>query len=102
MWTPEFRNGDGLSLSLLYNLQGPRIHAVGIMGIGDVRQLPVHTLDFAGSYNFSDHFSVSLSFKNLLDSTIRFRQDIPNAGRSVIVEQWRMGPAFEVGISYSL
>ena len=102
MWTPEFRNGDGLSLSLLYNLQGPRIHAVGIMGIGDVKQLPVHTLDFAGSYNFSDHFSVSLSFKNLLDSTIRFRQDIPNAGRSVIVEQWRMGPAFEVGISYSL
>ena len=101
-WTPEFRNGDGLNLSLLYNLQGPRIHAVGIMGIGDVRQLPVHTLDFTGSYEFSDRFSVSFSFRNLLDSTIRFRQDIPNAGRSVIVEQWKMGPAFEVGVSYSL
>ena len=101
-WTPEFRNGDGLNLSLLYNLQGPRIHAVGIMGIGDVRQLPVHTLDFAGSYEFNDRISVSLSFKNILDSTIKFRQDIPNADRSVIVEQWRMGPAFEIGVSYSL
>ena len=101
-YTPEFRNGSSLSLSLLYNLQGPRIHSVGIMGIGDVKQLPVHTLDFAGSYNFNEHFSVSLSFKNMLDSTIRFRQDIPNAGRSEIVEQWRVGPAFEIGFSYSL
>ena len=101
-YTPKFKNGDGLNLSLLYNLQGPRIHAVGIMGLGDVKQLPVHTLDFSGSYEFNDRFSISLSFRNLLDSTIRFRQDIPNAGRSVMVEQWRVGPAFEIGFSYSL
>ena len=101
-YTPTFRNGDGLNLSLLYSLQGPRIHAVGIMGLGDVKQMPVHTLDFAGSYRFNEHFAVSLSFKNMLDSTIRFRQDIPNAGRTVEVEQWRVGPGFEIGFSYSL
>ena len=56
----------------------------------------------SGSYEFNDRISVSLSFKNILDSTIKFRQDIPNADRSVIVEQWRMGPAFEIGVSYSL
>ena len=101
-YTPKFRNGDGLNLSLLYNLQGPRIHAVGIMGLGDVKQLPVHTLDFTGSYEFNEHFSVSLSLQNLLDSTIRFRQEIPNAGRFEIVEQWKMGPAFEIGVTWSL
>ena len=101
-YTPKFRNGDGLNLSLLYNLQGPRIHSVGLLGIGDVKQLPVHTLDLAGSYDFDEHFSLSFSFKNLLDSAIRFRQDIPNADSSVIVEQWRMGPAFEIGFSWSM
>ena len=101
-YTPEFRDGSGLSLAVLYNLQGPRIHAVGIMGLGDVKQLPVHTLDFAGSYSFNGHFSIKLAFKNLLDSTIRFRQDIPNAGRTVNVEQWKLGSGFEIGISYSL
>ena len=101
-YTPEFRNGDGLNLSLMYNLQGPRIHAVGIMGLGDVKQLPVHSLDFTGSYEFKEHFTVSLSFSNMLDSTIRFKQEIPNAGRSEIVEQWKMGPAFEIGFTYSL
>ena len=101
-YTPEFKNGSSLSLAVLYNLQGPRIHAVGIMGLGDVKQMPVHTLDFAGSYSFNEHFSVKLAFKNLLDSTIRFRQDIPNAGRTVDVEQWKIGTGFEVGVSYTL
>ena len=101
-YTPEFRNGDGLSLSLLYSLQGPRIHAVGIMGLGDVKQMPVHTLDFAGSYRFNEHFSVRLAFRNMLDSTIKFKQEIPDADRTVDVEQWRIGPGFEIGISYSL
>ena len=97
-YTPEFRNGDGLSLSLLYSLQGPRIHAVGIMGLGDVKQMPVHTLDFAGSYRFNEHFSVRLAFRNMLDSTIKFKQEIPDADRTVDVEQWRVGPGFEIGI----
>ena len=101
-YTPSFRNGSGLSLALLYNLQGPRIHAVGVMGLGDVRQMPVHTLDFNGSYSFNEHLSVKFAFKNLLDSTIRFTQDIPSAGRTVEVEQWKTGTGFEIGISWSL
>ena len=101
-YTPSFRNGSGLSLALLYNLQGPRIHAVGVMGLGDVKQMPVHTLDFNGSYSFNEHLSVKFAFKNLLDSMIRFTQDIPSAGRTVEVEQWKTGTGFEIGISWSL
>ena len=101
-YTPSFRNGGSLSLALLYNLQGPRIHAVGVMGLGDVKQMPVHTLDFNGAYNFNEHLSLKFAFKNLLDSTIRFTQDIPNAGRTVEVEQWKVGTGFEIGISWSL
>ena len=101
-YTPEFRNGSSLSLALLYNLQGPRIHAVGIMGLGDVRQMPLNTLDFVATYNIDKHFSVKMAFNNMLDSTIRFKQEIPNAGRTVDVEQWRIGAGFEVGVSWSL
>ena len=101
-YTPSFRNGGSLSLALLYNLQGPRIHAVGIMGLGDVKQMPVHTLDFNGTYNFNGNLSLKFAFKNLLDSTIRFTQDIPDAGRTVEVERWKVGTGFEIGISWSL
>ena len=64
--------------------------------------MPLHTLDFAGSYSFNEHFSVKLALKNMLNSTVRFRQDIPNADRTVDVEQWRVGTGFEIGVSYSL
>ena len=72
------------------------------MGLGDVRQMPLNTLDFVATYNIDKHFSVKMAFNNMLDSTIRFKQEIPNAGRTVDVEQWRIGAGFEVGVSWSL
>lgn len=101
-YTPSFRNGSGMSLAVIYSLQGPRIHAVGISGLGDVMQMPRHMLDFAGSYSFSEHVALSLSVKNILDSSYRFVQDIPQAGRSVKVEGWKIGPSFEIGVRWSL
>ena len=101
-YNPKFDENKELSLALLYNLQGPRIHSVGIMGLGDVKQMPFHTLDFNASYRFHRQWSVSLGFKNILDQTARYRQDIPNAGRTVDVEAWHVGPGFEVGINYTL
>ncbi len=101
-YTPEFRNGSSLTAAILYNLQGPRIQAVGIMGLGDVMQRPFHSLDFNFSYKFDEHFSVSLSLNNLLDSPMHLVQDIPNADRTVDVEKWRIGRGFGIGIGYSL
>lgn len=101
-YAPAMKDGSALNLSLMYNLQGPRIHAVGIMGLGDMKQMPLHTLDFSGVYSIKDRISISLSFKNILNSTVRFTQDIPNAGKTVEVEEWKLGTGFEIGISYSL
>lgn len=101
-YTAEYGEGRELNLAVLYNLQGPRIHAVGIMGLGDVKQMTFHTLDFNASYRFSGQWTVSLGLKNILDQTARYRQDIPNADRTVEVEAWNVGPGFELSISYSM
>lgn len=100
-YTPVFGNGSRMSLSLLYNVQGPRIHAVGILGLGDERQMPFHSLDFSGSYSPDGHLSVSLNLRNLLGSSVRFTQDIPNAGRTIEVEGWKVGTGMTIGVSYS-
>ena len=101
-YTPEFRNGSTLSLALLYNLQGPRIQSVGILGLGDVIQKPLHSLDFNCTYGINRHLSVRLSLRNLLDSKVMLVQDVPNADRTVDVERWGLGRGMEIGISYSL
>ena len=101
-YSPAFSNDRQLSVALLYNLQGPRIHSVGISGLGDIKQQPVHTLNFTGSYRFNRRFAVKLQVNDLLNQDILFKQEVPTTGDKVEVERFRMGTGFEVGFSYDL
>ena len=98
-YAPSLGEERRLSLALLYNLQGPRIHAVGISGLGDIEQRTMHTLDFAASYRFNRLFELKLQLDNLLDASYVFDQEVPQTGSSVEVERYRLGLGFEVGLS---
>ena len=101
-YSPAFSNDRKLSVALLYNLQGPRIHSVGISGLGDIKQQPVHTLNFTSSYRFNRRFAVKLQVNDLLNQDILFKQEVPTTGDKVEVERFRKGTGFEVGFSYDL
>lgn len=101
-YTPAFSRDRALSLALMYNLQGPRIHAVGLSGLGDIMQMPFHSLDFNASWSFDAHFTLSLSFENMLNSASRFTQEIPQTGEKADIEGWRYGPGFNVGLKWKL
>lgn len=101
-YSPAFSNDRQLSVALLYNLQGPRIHSVGISGLEDIKQQPVHTLNFTGSYRFNRRFAVKLQVNDLLNQDILFKQEVPTTGDKVEVERFRKGTGFEVGFSYDL
>lgn len=100
-YSPTIKNENPLTATLLYNLQGPRIHAVGISGLGDEKQLPVHTLDFVASYKLNDHFSLKLEVSDLLNQDIVFKQETKN-GDNLEVERFKRGTGFEIGFSYAL
>lgn len=91
-----------LRLILLYHLQGPRIHTVGIYGVGNVIQKPLHTLDFVGHWDLNKHWSLKLKMNDLLNSTIRFTQEIPSTGAVVEVERYQPGTGMEIGISFKM
>ena len=99
-YAPYFKEVNQMILALVYNVQGPRIHSIGIYGLGDNKQLSLHTLDFVGSYSFAKHWTAQLSVKDLLNSKVRFRQDVPEVDDKIMVESYRPGTNFEVGISY--
>ena len=100
-YSPTIKNENPLTATVLYNLQGPRIHAVGISGLGDEKQLPVHTLDFVASYKLNDHFSLKLEVSDLLNQDIVFKQETKN-GDNLEVERFKRGTGFEIGFSYAL
>ena len=99
-YAPYFKETNQMILALVYNVQGPRIHAIGIYGLGDNKQLALHSLDFVGSYSFAKHWTASLTLKDLLNSKVRFRQDVPQIDDKMMVEAYRPGTNFSLGISY--
>ncbi|WP_300726417.1 TonB-dependent receptor [uncultured Bacteroides sp.] len=101
-YSPRFGEEQQLSTALLYNLQGPRIHAVGIAGLGDIEQQPVQTLNFVGSYRFNSKFSVKLQVNDLLNRSVIFKQEVPQTGKELEVERFKRGTSFEIGVTYNL
>lgn len=99
-YTPRFSDESDMTLALVYNVQGPRIETVGIYGTGDVKQQTLHTLDFVASYAINKHLGLKLQMKDLLNSTIRFKQEIPETGENVEVESFQPGTSAEIGVTY--
>ena len=100
-YSPRFGEDRLLNLALLYNLQGSRIHSVGISGLGDVKQQAVHTLNFNAGYNFNKRFSIRAQVNDLLNRDIVFKQDVPKTGQNIEVERYKKGTNFEIGVSYN-
>lgn len=100
-YSPAFESGNKLNLTLLYNLQGPRIHTVGINSLGNVEETTRHTLDFIAGYAINSKLNFKFQAKNLLSSTIRFRQTVAETGKEEEVESYKTNTALEIGVSYN-
>ena len=73
-----------------------------IQNIGDVKQQDLHTLDFNASMKFGSHWSAKVSVKNILNSDVVFRQEIPQRDREVEVERFNEGVGVSLGVTYTL
>lgn len=101
-YSPSLGEVKQLSAALVYNLQGPRIQSVGISGLGDVKQQPVHTMNFVGNFKFNEKVAVKLQINDLLNQPVVFKQEVPSTGEKVEVERFKRGTNFEIGITYNL
>ncbi|HIZ86635.1 MAG TPA: TonB-dependent receptor [Candidatus Coprenecus pullistercoris] len=97
-YAPEFGEESSLAISVLYNVQGPRIQAVGIYGLGNIMQAPIHTIDANITYQINRLWSIQLSMTNLLDSEYRFSQNVPDLGKDMLTESYRLGRGIGIGV----
>lgn len=100
-WIPYRRDESNLSMALVYNLRGPRIHSVGINGVGNVVEQALNTLDFNLIYQMSKSIQMKLQAKNLLNSEYKFKQEVADTGESKIVERYKKGTSFNIGFNYT-
>jgi len=88
----------GTTVSLYYNVFGPRLKEVGLGGTPDTYERPRHTLDLNMSQRLMTNLSLKLSAKNLLNA--RYRVSHSYRGREYVTRDYGSGRSFSIGLSY--
>ncbi|MBL0127214.1 MAG: carboxypeptidase-like regulatory domain-containing protein [Flavobacteriales bacterium] len=93
-----------LQYSVLYNVIGPRLFAVGTYGTPDIYELPRNVIDISVSKGLGEHFEVKLGVQDILNQRTRLIQDTNDDGRFSDQDQevmsYRRGAYFTAGIGY--
>ncbi|MEE4638974.1 MAG: TonB-dependent receptor [Wenzhouxiangella sp.] len=84
----------GLEATLLYNFVGERIAEVGVLGAPDKIEQAQGALDFVFRWRWSDHWSFSAKFGNLLDDEFEIKQGPETTQR------YGNGRTLGLGLSY--
>jgi outer membrane receptor protein involved in Fe transport len=99
-YAPKFAGDRQVSVSAVYNLQGPRISSVGINEVSNVTEEAVHSLDLIAFYSLGRGMKLKLQAKNLLNSEHTFTQKIKGTGKKETVQYFRQG--IDIGIGFSI
>jgi len=72
----DVEGGTGTAISLLYNISGPRLRAIGNLqaGIPDQYEQPFHQLDLVASQRLPHKLQLGLRAQNILNATQRWTQ----------------------------
>lgn len=91
----------GLSLTLGYNVQGPRLVISSFNKFLNVYELPRHLLDFKVSKKLGKYLAVSVTVKDILNTPVRRSFDF-DEGFIVDYDKYTYGTNYILGVSYNL
>jgi hypothetical protein len=98
----KINDNKNVIITIMYNLQGPRINTVGINGLSNVVQQAVNTLDFIGNIDLNEKWSVKCKVKNLLNTTLKYTQEVKSIGKTLVVERYKPGISINIGITCNI
>lgn len=104
---------SGLQVSLLYNVAGRRLFAVGgytdsgVLSYDNIYEMPRNVLDFSVSKTLKEKFQVKLSVADILNQKYVLLQDGNSDGefnstKDQIIQSNRYGSLFTLGLSYKV
>jgi outer membrane receptor protein involved in Fe transport len=92
----------GLNISLTYNVQGPRlVVAADVKEVPDIYELPRNIFDIKVSKKLGNHFGVSLTVKDILNTPIRRSYDY-DEGYSLDYDRYTYGTNYILSLNYKL
>lgn len=102
----------GLTATVSYNVQGPRLVIAGaIKGRPDVYEMPRHMIDFKVNKKINDHWSASLTIRDILNTAVRRSYQINRINESGNItntdgwydyDNFRYGTTYQLSIQYKI
>ena len=94
----------GLRGSLLYNVYGARLYAIGNIQTGaeSIGELPFQSLDLTISKLFKRHYLLNFGIQNLLDSKLSFVKDINRDNKFTSTSSDREYKTYKPGRYYTI
>lgn len=99
-YSPKIFTDRELSISAVYNVQGPRINSVGINGMSNVVEEAFNSLDFVAVYSLNPKTKIKLQAKNIINQKQEFTQKVIETGDKQTVQYYKKG--LGVGIGFSM
>lgn len=98
---PKWKN----TTSLVYNVYGERIYAVGVAGNDHIYEKPFHKLDFVWGSNINKKWDIKFSIDNILNPTYKRelgdKSEISIDESSLLLESYKRGVGFSTSLSYT-
>jgi len=100
-------NPKKMNASVIYNIYGRNIFAVGDVSFPTMYELERHSLDVTFSKGFESGLTVKASIQNILDAPFRFYQDsnrngVIDDGVDHVIISYRRGSLFTLSVTYDL
>lgn len=98
----------GLQASLLYNVYGSRVFAIGNIAYGNIGEMAKHSLDFSISKTFLKRFTVTFSIQDLINQANRLMLDIDRNNKfesnsaDKEIMNYKSGRYYSLGIKFKL
>jgi outer membrane receptor protein involved in Fe transport len=93
------------TMTLVYNVYGKRIYAVGTNGLDNYYELPFSKLDFVWGNKISKNWDVKFSADNILNPLYKIELGSENkvniTETDLTIKDYRRGVGFSVNLSYS-
>lgn len=93
-----------LQVSILYNIIGKRIFAVGTFGTPDIYEMPRNLLDVAVSKTFGKYTNVKLSVQDIFNQPVLLKQDsnLDNKidDKDEEIQSFRRGQYINLGVTF--
>lgn len=103
----EFNLGENCknTTSLVYNVYGERIYAVGIAGNDHIYEKPFHKLDFVWGSNINKSWDIKFSVDNILNPL--YKRELGEDSKisidesSLLLQSYKKGVGFSTSVSYT-